>query len=68
MFYKRIPFLSMSATGLLLLGVVAAVGGANVFPEPRLDTLPCGTTTMNPGERVAIQSPNFPQNYDTDYR
>ncbi|ROT84270.1 hypothetical protein C7M84_022537 [Penaeus vannamei] len=58
----------MSATGLLLLGVVAAVGGANVFPEPRLDTLPCGTTTMNPGERVAIQSPNFPQNYDTDYR
>ncbi|XP_037793464.1 uncharacterized protein LOC119588918 [Penaeus monodon] len=58
----------MSAIGLLLLGVVAAVGGANVFPEPRLETLPCGTTTMNPGERVAIQSPNFPQNYDTDYR
>jgi len=45
------------------------VGGASSFvPEPRLDTLSCGTTTMNPGERVAIQTPNYPQNYNTNDR
>ncbi|CAL4136591.1 unnamed protein product [Meganyctiphanes norvegica] len=40
------------------------------FPFLRqLETLPCDSvTTMNPGERVAVQTPNFPSNYPTSSR
>ncbi|KAK7073180.1 hypothetical protein SK128_005694 [Halocaridina rubra] len=61
----------MSPSLTLMLGVVCLAAGrveSTIIPEPRLDTLACGTHTMNPGERVAIQTPNFPSNYNNDDR
>ncbi|CAL4078181.1 unnamed protein product, partial [Meganyctiphanes norvegica] len=57
----------MLACVVLILSVSLA---AARFPFLRqLETLPCGSvTTMNPGERVAVQSPNFPSNYPTSSR
>lgn len=50
----------MKAT-LLAVALAAVVKG--------LDVLPCDQlTTMAPGERVVVQSPNFPQPYDDQYR
>ncbi|XP_071534125.1 tumor necrosis factor-inducible gene 6 protein-like [Panulirus ornatus] len=58
-----------SAAMMVMVAVVATVvGGSSLVPRPRLDTLDCGDTTMKPGERVVVQSPNFPQNYDVNYR
>jgi len=54
---------------LALATVVGVCTGAGLHPlMTRLDTLPCGTSTMKPGERVIIQSTNFPQNYPVDER
>lgn len=38
------------------------------YPAARLTSLPCGATTLTPGSREVLQSPNFPSNYDVDYR
>merc|ERR1712002_410913 len=50
--------------------LVLAMGGtsASFVPEPRLDTLKCGTHTMTPGNRVIVESPNFPKNYNVNDR
>ncbi|XP_045139400.1 integumentary mucin C.1-like, partial [Portunus trituberculatus] len=52
---------------MLMKATVLAVVLAAVSVEG-LDILPCGIATMNPGERVVIQSPNYPQNYDDSDR
>ncbi|KAK8405288.1 hypothetical protein O3P69_001694 [Scylla paramamosain] len=52
---------------MLTKATMLAVVLATVSVEA-LDTLTCGSTTMNPGERVVIQSPNYPQNYDDSDR
>merc|ERR1712002_480324 len=60
-----------SLSSMFLMGVLClAMGGtsSSFVPEPRLDTLTCGTHTMTPGNRVIVESPNFPKNYNTDYR
>ena len=53
----------MKATVVVVVVLVLASVGVKA-----LDVLDCGQTTMSPGERVAIQSPNFPKNYDNSYR
>ncbi|XP_064078785.1 protein SpAN-like [Macrobrachium nipponense] len=62
----------MSFSGTMLMGVIALAMGrasSSFVPEPRLlSTLSCGSHTMKPGERVAIQSPNFPSNYKINDR
>lgn len=42
----------------------------DVSPTTSAGTAPltCGTHTLTAGEQVAIQTPNFPQPYSTDYR
>lgn len=59
----------MSAAVVVVVVVLGAVDGASLaIPRARLNPLDCGDTNMKPGERVVVQSPNFPQNYDVNYR
>merc|ERR1712179_796654 len=61
--------MSLMSSVLALATVVGVSNGAGLHPlMARLDTLPCGKSTMKPGERVAIQSTNFPKNYPVDER
>merc|ERR1712168_458965 len=61
--------MSLKSSVLALATVVGVCTGAGLHPlMARLDTLPCGKSTMKPGERVAIQSTNFPKNYPVDER
>ncbi|KAK3876203.1 hypothetical protein Pcinc_018983 [Petrolisthes cinctipes] len=52
---------------VLVVGVVLVVGTA-ADGEERVTSLPCGTHTMLPGQRLTLQTPNFPSNYDENYR
>ncbi|KAK7073185.1 hypothetical protein SK128_005699 [Halocaridina rubra] len=60
----------MSLSSVLLVAIMGlGVSKASLLvPSPRVDALSCGATTMSPGERVIIQSPNFPSNYNVDDR
>merc|ERR1711872_1123405 len=61
--------MSVMSSVLALATVVGVCSGAGLHPlMTRLDTLPCDKSTMKPGERVAIQSANFPKNYDVNDR
>ncbi|KAK7073181.1 hypothetical protein SK128_005695 [Halocaridina rubra] len=52
-----------------ILIVVSSGGTMSLGPKTRrLTTLSCGSHVMNKGQRVAIQSPNFPRAYRNDYR
>ncbi|KAF2357720.1 CUB domain [Trinorchestia longiramus] len=59
-------FLERMKAAILILAVASCAYGASL--EIRLETADCGTHTMAEGERLAIQSPNFPKDYPVDER
>ncbi|XP_071536684.1 tumor necrosis factor-inducible gene 6 protein-like [Panulirus ornatus] len=56
-------------TAVLVMWMVVGVSMVGTLALGRcLNMLACGLTTMMPGQRVVIQSPNFPREYITNYR
>lgn len=53
---------------MLMKATVLAVVLAAVAVEGQFVAEPCGAITMSPGERIGIQSENYPQNYPNSHR
>lgn len=65
--FCHVSCIQMHACALLgLVALVAAANGASL--ETRVVAESCGKKTMEPGDRLMIQSPNFPRPYSNSYR